>query len=80
MLKQKARKLKRMLLIPHHEALDIVAQMAGWKNWKSIKIEDEIHARQLIDAEKFRKDLASRFNAENPLEEEWKHFHKHSGN
>lgn len=80
MLKQKARKLKRMLLIPHHEALDIVAQMAGWKNWKSIKIEDETHARQLIDAEKFRKDLASRFNAENPLEEEWKHFHKHSGN
>lgn len=48
MLKQKARKFKRMLKITHHEALDMVAQMAGWQNWRAIKVEDETHARHLV--------------------------------
>lgn len=75
-LKQKARKLKRMLDIPHHAALDLAAKMAGWSNWKAIKIEDERHARQLIDAEKKRKKMASIFNSENYLAEEYKDYLK----
>ena len=67
MLKQKARKLKRMTDLTHIEALDVVADMAGWHNWRSIKIEDEAHARQLIDAEKGRKNLDANFNAESRL-------------
>ena len=77
MLKQKARKLKRMTDLTHIEALDVVADMAGWHNWRSIKIEDEAHARQLIDAEKWRKNLAANFNAENPMEEEYRRYLKH---
>ena len=76
MLKQKARKLKRLAEIPHHEALDVVAQMAGWRDWRSIKIEDEMHARQLIDALKWHKNMAASFNAENPLAEEWRQWQK----
>lgn len=81
MLKQKARKLKRMLEIPHHEALDTAAQMAEWKNWKDVKIEDETHARGLIDAEKWRKKKATEHNAENPLMWEYERFckSKHNG-
>ena len=81
MLKQKARKLKRMTELTHTEALDVVAQMAGWQNWKSVKIEDEAHARGLIDAEKWRKKIATEHNAENPLMWEyqrWQMRQKHS--
>ena len=67
MLKQKARKLKRLLEIPHHEALDIVAQMAGWKNWKNIEIENEAHARHLVHHEIWRKQSILRQAEENPL-------------
>ncbi|MBR1825674.1 MAG: hypothetical protein IJ770_03710 [Alphaproteobacteria bacterium] len=74
MLKQKARKLKRMLEIPHHEALDTASQMAGWQNWKNVKIEDEMHARGLIDAEKWRKKMAVERNQENPLMWEYEHW------
>jgi|GEM_PF-2416039 len=77
MLKQKARKLKRMTDLTHIEALDVIAQIAGWKNWRAIKIEDEAHARELIDAEKWRKNLAADFNAENPLMEEYHRYLKH---
>lgn len=77
MLKQKARKLKRMTDLTHMEALDVVANMAGWQNWRAIKIEDEAHARELIDAEKWRKNLAANFNNENPLAEEYRRYLKH---
>ena len=77
MLKQKARKLKRMTDLTHIEALDVVANIAGWQNWRSIKIESEAHARELIDAEKWRRNLAADFNAENPLEEEYRRYLKH---
>ena len=63
--------------LTHIEALDVVADMAGWHNWRSIKIEDEAHARQLIDAEKGRKNLDANFNAENPMEEEYRRYLKH---
>ena len=77
MLKQKARKLKRMTDLTHIEALDAVAQMAGWQNWRAVKVENEAHARQLIDAEKWRKNRATEFNADNPLAEEYRRFMKH---
>ncbi len=53
-LKQKARKLKRLTGKQHSKMLDFVAKEAGWKNWQSIKIESEKHARLLIDEEKLR--------------------------
>lgn len=54
MLKQKARKLKRETGEQHSKMLDFVAKQAGWKNWNSIKIDNEPHARILIDEEKIR--------------------------
>lgn len=54
MLKQKARKLKRETGEQHSKMLDFVAKQAGWKNWNSIKIDNESHARILIDEEKIR--------------------------
>lgn len=76
MLKQKARKLKRMTDLTHIEALDAVAQMAGWQNWRAVKVEDEAHARQLIDAEKWRKHRAAENNPDNPLAEEYRRYLK----
>ena len=77
MLKQKARKLKRMTELTHIEALDVVAKMAGWQNWRAVRVEDEAHARQLIDAEKWRKYRSAETNAVNPLEEEYRSYLKH---
>ena len=80
MLKQKARKLKRMLEIPHHEALDMAAQIVGWPNWKAVKVEDESHARNLINHLNWRHQSALEHNPENPLMweyEYWKMLQKH---
>lgn len=80
MLKQKARKLKRMLEIAHHEALDMAAQIVGWPNWKAVKIEDEAHARNLIGHLNWRHQSALEHNPENPLMweyEYWKMLQKH---
>lgn len=74
MLKQKARKLKRMLEITHHEALDTAAQMAGWKNWKAVAVEDESHARHLIWQQMSDRKMYAARNPENPLEEEYKYW------
>ena len=63
MLKQKARKLKRITELTHIEALNAVAKMSGWKDWCSINVEDEMHARQLISFEKRHKN--------NKLEDEY---------
>ena len=80
MLKQKARKLKRMLEIPHHESLDMAAQIVGWPNWKAVKIEDESHARNLISHLNWRHQSAMEHNPENPLMweyEYWQMLQKH---
>jgi len=74
MLKQKARKIKRMFTISHHEALDIVAQMAGWQNWKAVRVEDESHARYLIWQNMSDRRMYAGRNPENPLAEEYKHW------
>ena len=47
-IKERAKKIKKELNIAHHEALDIAAQSEHWKNYKSISIKDEAHARSLI--------------------------------
>ena len=81
MLKQKARKIKKMVEISHHEALDVVAQMAGWQNWKALKVEDETHARHLIWQNMSDRRMYVTRNPENPLEEEYKYWQmrqKHS--
>ena len=57
MLKQKARQLKKIAKLTHVEALEIVAKISGWKNWRSVKIDNEVDARQLIDEEKRRKEM-----------------------
>ncbi len=57
MLKQKARQLKRITKLTHVEALETVAKISGWKNWRSVKIDNEVDARQLIDEEKRRKEM-----------------------
>lgn len=59
MLKEKAKKLKQELNIPHHEALDIAAKIDDWDNFQAVKIEDESHARYLISAEKTRQEFCN---------------------
>lgn len=59
MMKQKARKLKKMLNIPHHEALELAAKITGWNNWKEITQIDEARACFVISAEKKKKRNAS---------------------
>ena len=66
MLKQKARKLKRVTELTHIEALDVVAKMSGWKDWRSINVDDEMHARELISIEKRHKN--------NNLDDEYKRY------
>ena len=48
MLKERAKKIKKELKIAHHIALEVVAKAEHWKNYKSIKIENETHARYYI--------------------------------
>ena len=50
----------------HIEALDMVAKMSGWKDWRSINVDDEMHARELISLEKRHKH--------NSLEDEYKRY------
>lgn len=62
MLKQKARALKKMLNIPHHEALEICAKMCGWKNWKAAVHVSEAQARSAVSGEKSKKEMARDFH------------------
>jgi len=76
MLKQKARKLKKKLNIPHHEALELVAAMAGWPNWKAATVIEEKQARHVICAEQIKKKLAERFENQDPVEWEYQEYLK----
>lgn len=51
MLKRKAKKLKKIYGIKHHEALDLTAMLAGWQNWKAVSVSTEEQARFLIARE-----------------------------
>lgn len=74
MMKQKARKLKKMLNIPHHEALELAAHITGWKSWKEITQIDEARARYVISAEKYKKELAQQHRERDPVEDEYERY------
>ena len=73
MLKQKARKLKKMLNIPHHEALELSAKITGWNNWKEVTLIDECRARHAINAERTKKEWATKQNYD-ALENEYQKY------
>lgn len=73
MLKQKARALKKMLNIPHHEALEICAKMCGWKNWKAASRISEAQARSAVSGEKSKKEMAKDFHFD-LIEWEYKNY------
>ena len=75
MLKQKARKLKKMLDIPHHEALELAAKISGWNNWKQVTTIDESRARYVITIEKQNKNIAAELNL-NQVEYEYQEYVK----
>lgn len=54
MLKQKAKHLKKMLQIAHHEALEIAAKMVGFKSFKAALDITEENARYAISKEQAR--------------------------
>ncbi len=72
-LKQKAKKLKAMLNIPHHEALKLSAQITGWKSWQEVTMIDENSARFAIHSEKRKKRFAEELNY-NQIEYEYREY------
>ena len=58
MLKQKAKHLKKMLQIAHHEALEIAAKMVGFKSFKEALDITEQNARYAISKEQASKAKA----------------------
>ena len=74
MMKQKARKLKKMLNIPHHEALELAAKITGWNNWKEITQIDEARARFVISAEKKKKEMLQQSSNKDPVEDEYERY------
>ncbi|MBR1778323.1 MAG: hypothetical protein IJ752_07060 [Alphaproteobacteria bacterium] len=76
MLKQKAKKLKKKLSIPHHEALELTAKMTGWANWKAATVIEEEQARHVICAEQIKKKMAERQGWQDPVEWEYQNYLK----
>lgn len=76
MLKQKARKLKKKLNIPHHDALELVAVMAGWPDWKAATAVEEKQARHVICAEHVKKKIAEHQGNEDAVEWEYQEYLK----
>lgn len=72
-LKQKARGLKKMLKIPHHEALELSARIVGFKSWKSALLINERNARYAIEREQEKKKYALE-KGKDPLEREYKKY------
>ena len=75
MLKQKARKLKKILGIAHYEALELAARITGWKSWKEPLSISEAHARLVINSEKQKKKMAAEMNYDQ-LQYEYKKYLK----
>ena len=69
-LKQKARALKKLLQIPHHEALELSAQMVGFKSWKDALSMNERNARYAIERENEKKKYALE-QGKDPLQREY---------
>lgn len=80
MLKQKAKKLKKKLDIPHHEALELVSVMAGWPSWKTATTVEEEQARHVICAEQIKKKIAQNRGYGDPVEWEYHEYLKKKSN
>ena len=76
MLKELAKKIKKELKIAHYIALDVASILLGWKNFQSIAIENEAHARQLIEATKRKQ----KFLNKETYKREYEHFIRSNNN
>ena len=74
MLKQKARKLKKIFNLPHHKALETVANMAGIAKWEKVSELTEQQSRRGIYLEQSRKKIFKEKTAQELLEMEYKNF------
>lgn len=72
-LKQKARNLKKMLQIPHHEALELSAKIVGFKSWNDALLINERNARYAIEREQQKKKEALE-KGKDPIQREYKIF------
>lgn len=78
MLKQKAKKLKKMIDIPHYQALEIVSKMAGLSCWEQVSKLTEQEARRGVFIEQKRKKIYSNKTAEELIEQEYHVFLKNN--
>lgn len=78
MLKQKAKKLKKNFNIPHYQALEIVAKMAGVSCWEQVRKLTEQESRRGIFIEQKRKKIYSNKTAEELIEQEYHNFLKNN--
>lgn len=74
MLKQKAKKLKKLFDIPHHKALETVANMAGISKWEKISELTEQQSRRGIYLEQSRKKIFKEKTTQELLEIEYNQF------
>ena len=74
MLKQKARKLKKLFNLPHHKALETVAKMAGVSKWEKVSELTEQQSRRGIYLEQSRKKIFKEKTPQEILEMEYKNF------
>lgn len=73
MLKQKARHLKKELNIPHYKALETIARMVGFKDFKEALNISEDNARYAIDEENKKKQIAVQ-NAKDYIKTEYEKY------
>ena len=75
-LKQKARHLKKELHLTHHEALEVSAQMVGFKSFKEALNITEKNARYAISEDQTEKDRASKNGKDYVMEQYQNHIKK----
>lgn len=78
MLKQKAKKLKKMIDVPHYQALEIVSKMAGLSCWEQVSKLTEQESRRGVYIEQKRKKIYSNKTAEELIEQEYHNFLKNN--
>lgn len=57
LMKNKTRDLMRLSSLSFREALDLCAQITGWKAWKRILSIDEVQARHNVSAERIKQKI-----------------------
>ena len=75
MLKQKAKKIKKLFEIPHYQALEAVAKIAGLSNWEQISKLTEQESRRGIFIEQNKKKLHQNQNMDDVLKKEYHKFY-----